>query len=249
VVLVAAALAASGCGTDDARRSGDRGELVVSAATSLKTAMTEYAGDLGLEVRLSFGGSDELAAQIRQGVRPDVFAAANATLPQQLFKEGLVEEPVAFAGNRLVIAVPADDCCSIHSIEDLGEPDVRVALGAPSVPVGGYARDALERAGPPVRDAVLANVRSEEPDVAGVIGKVSQGAVDAGLVYRTDVQAARGAVRGIELPDRLQPPVSYAAAVVKDAPNGDAARRFVAGLLDGAGEAALQRAGFTRPPQ
>ena len=43
------------------------------------------------------------------------------------------------------------------------------------------------------REAILANVRSNEPDVAGVVGKVAQGAVDAGFVYVTDVRARRAA--------------------------------------------------------
>ena len=54
-----------------------------------------------------FAGSDELAAQIRQGVKPDVYAAANTTLPDELHADGLVEKPVAFASNTLVLAVPA----------------------------------------------------------------------------------------------------------------------------------------------
>ena len=57
-------------------------------------------------MRLSFAGSDELAAQIRQGVKPDVYAAANTRLPDELYDEGLLGEPVEFATNELVLAVP-----------------------------------------------------------------------------------------------------------------------------------------------
>src|SRR5215212_3203937 len=88
---------------------GDRPPLVVSAASSLKTAFTGYGERLpGADARFSFAGSDELAAQIRQGVRPDVFASANTALPDELHADGLVESPVVFAANRLVLAVPAD---------------------------------------------------------------------------------------------------------------------------------------------
>ena len=68
----------------------------MSAAASLKNAFSQYKpGE-----RYSFAGSDELAAQIRAGARPDVYAAANTKLPEQLFASGLVEKPVLFAGGR-----------------------------------------------------------------------------------------------------------------------------------------------------
>jgi molybdate transport system substrate-binding protein len=246
-VLLAALLAVAGCGDDE--RSAAKPDVVVSAATSLKTAMTRYAEGFGAAtVRLSFGGSDELAAQIRQGVRPDVYAAANTSLPEQLHADGLVEQPVVFAGNRLVIAVPAD-AGRIASLDDLAADGVRIAVGAASVPVGKYTREVLDRAGAGTRDAILANVRSEEPDVGGVIGKLTQGAVDAGFVYRTDAHAAGGALKAIELPRSLQPHVAYAAAVVAGAREPALARRFVEGLLTGEGAAALQAAGFTGPPR
>src|SRR3712207_4552166 len=95
-VICLAALA--GCGGS----ASDKPELTVSAAASLKTAITSYAFGAAT-VRASFAGSDELAAQIRQGVRPDVFASANTKLPDELFEEGLVEKPVVFAANELVL--------------------------------------------------------------------------------------------------------------------------------------------------
>jgi molybdate transport system substrate-binding protein len=243
--LAAAALAGAaliaGCGG-----GSDEGTLTVSAAASLKAAFTEYgrAWDEG-EVRLSFAGSDELAAQIRQGIRPDVFAAANTKLPDALYEEGLVEKPVVFAGNRLVMAVPASS--DIESIEDLARDGRKLAAGSKSVPVGEYTRTVIGRLDPATRDAILANVRSEEPDVKGVVGKVSQGAVDAGFVYVTDVAAADGKLKAVELPASLQPSVAYGVAVVKGAGNPDAARRFVEGLVDGDGSRILREAGFERP--
>jgi molybdate transport system substrate-binding protein len=95
---------------------------------------------------------------------------------------------------------------------------------------------------------VLANVRSEEPDVKGIVGKLTQGAVEAGFVYVTDVTATGGKLRAIELPASLQPTVAYALVVVDDAEHAQAARRFVAGLLHGKGAAELRAAGFAPPP-
>ena len=97
IALTALVLAGCGSGGDD--------ELTLSAASSLKTAMTNYTFE-DATVRASFAGSDELAAQIRQGVKPDVYAAANMELPNELYEEGLLEEPLTFAFNQLVIAVP-----------------------------------------------------------------------------------------------------------------------------------------------
>ena len=100
--LCLAALA--GCGRRI--RARDTPDLTVSAAASLKTAITDYGRFDAATVRASFAGSDELAAQIRQGVQPDVFASANTKLPDELYTEGLVEKPVVFAANELVLAVP-----------------------------------------------------------------------------------------------------------------------------------------------
>jgi molybdate transport system substrate-binding protein len=249
--LAVGALLLAGCGDDeeDDDAQGSSGRLVVSAASSLKKAFTAYGDDFGdAGVRLSFAGSDELAAQIRQGVEPDVYAAANTTLPDQLYDEGLVEEPAVFAANRLVIAVPAGGA-RVRSIDDLAKPGVRLAVGAESVPVGSYTREVLSRLGEDTSEAILDNVRSNEPDVVGVAGKVSQSAVDAGFVYVTDVEASGGRLEAIDLPERLQPSVGYAAAVVKGARNREGAERFVDGLLSGAGERALRDAGFEPPPR
>ena len=91
-------------------------------------------------------------------------------------------------------------------------------------------------------------MRSLEPDVAGIVGKLTQGAVDAGFVYVTDVVATDGALEAIDLPAKLEPDVAYGAAVVEGAPNPDGAQAFIDGLLDGAGADALAEAGFGPPP-
>jgi molybdate transport system substrate-binding protein len=242
----ALALALGGCGDGSAGANGE--PLVVSAASSLQRAFTAYGARFdGGRVRFSFAGSDELAAQIRQGVEPDVFAAASTALPEALHREGLVERPVVFAGNRLVLAVPAGSP-TVRSLADLGRPGVTIAIGSASVPIGSYTRAVLDRLPARARDAILANVRSEEPDVKGIAGKLAQGAVDAGFLYATDVEAAGGALRAIALPDALEPQAAYGVAVVAGARHPAAARRFVDRLLHGDGARALRAAGFEPPP-
>jgi molybdate transport system substrate-binding protein len=245
--LAAVALLAAGCGGDN-DSSASRPELVVSAATSLKDAFTAYGRQFdAAETRFSFAGSDELAAQIRQGVKPDVFVSANTKLPDQLHANGLVEKPTVFAANRLVVAVPAGNT-KVRTLDDLAKPGVTIAVGSPSVPVGAYTRKVLAGLGAARSGAILGNVRSNEPDVGGVVGKVTQGAVDAGFVYITDARAAGDGVEAIELPGRLQPQVAYGVAIVKGAPHPKQARTFIDGLLRGAGRRALEQAGFEPPP-
>ena len=251
LAAVAAAAAMTACGSSGSATStsGGGGALVVSAASSLTGAFTQLGRtfDGGGAVRFSFAGSDQLAAQIRQGVKPDVFAAANTRLPDALHRAGLVGRPVVFAGNRLVLAVPAGST-KVRGVADLAKAGVTIAIGSASVPIGAYTRTVLARLGTARAHAVLANVRSEEPDVKGIVGKLAEGAIDAGFVYVTDVDATGGKLRAIELPAALQPSVAYGVAVVAGAPHSQAARRFVATLLHGAGAADLRAAGFEPPP-
>jgi molybdate transport system substrate-binding protein len=241
VALVLLGLAASGCGDDEAR------PLVVSAAASMTEALEACSADFAeADVRLSFAGSDELAAQIRQGVKPDVYAAANTRLPDELHSEGLLRTPVEFATNTLVLAVPEDS--EVDSIEDLTADSVTVAIGSESVPVGSYTRATLAKLPARQEAAILANVRSNEPDVKGIVGKLTQGAADAGFVYVTDVNATNGELKAVELPKALEPEVTYAAGVVEGAKRPAAARAYLDGLLEGGCADALSEAGFGGAP-
>ncbi len=125
---------------------------------------------------------------------------------------------------------------------------MKLAVGSKDVPIGAYTRTILDQLPPAQRKAILGNVRSEEPDVAGITGKLTQGAVDAGFLYASDVRATDDKLKAIELPDTLQPTVAYGVAVVKGAKQPQQARAFIAGLLDGAGADALADAGFLPPP-
>ena len=230
LVLLAGLTLLAGCGSDDASTSSStpsKPQLTVSAAASLKNAFTAYGEAFdAATVRSSFAGSDDLAAQIRQGVKPDVFASANSKLPDELYEAGLVEKPVVFAANQLVLAVPADS--SVQGLDDLTKTGTTIAMGSESVPVGAYTRKVLDGLPAAKKTAILANVRSNEPDVAGVVGKIAQGAVD--------------------LPADLKPQVAYGVAVVKGAKHPRQAKQFVDGLLSGAGREALDSAGFLPPP-
>jgi molybdate transport system substrate-binding protein len=248
VLVASLVLAVAGCGGDDESSGGGKPQLTVSAAASLKQAFTDYGKQFpDASSRFSFAGSDELAAQIERGVQPDVYAAANTKLPDDLYAKGLVEKPTIFAGNRLVLAVPADGA-KVGSLKDLEAKGLKLAIGAKDVPVGSYTRTVLDKLPPKESKAILANVRTEEPDVAGITGKLTQGAVDAGFLYASDVRATDDKLKAIQLPDELQPTVAYGAAVVKGAKHPEEAKAFIAGLVDGDGAQALEDAGFLPPP-
>lgn len=251
-VLAAALFSLTGCGSSGSSSStgasGDAPNLTVSAAASLQSAFTAYAQQFSqAHVRYSFAGSDMLAAQIEQGIEPDVFASANTKLPDMLYAKGLVSKPVTFAANKLVIAVPAGSN-KIESYRDLEKPGLTIAIGSSSVPIGSYTRQVLSKLGPTDSAKILANVRSEEPDVTGIVGKLTQGAVDAGFTYGTDVKATKGALRAIALPASVQPVVAYGVAIVKGDAHPAQAKAFISGLLSGAGKTDLAQAGFLPPP-
>jgi molybdate transport system substrate-binding protein len=237
----AIALALAGCGGADDPR------LVVSAASSMTEALNDCSrGFDGADVRLSFAGSDELAAQIRQGVKPDVFAAANTRLPDDLYSEGLLAKPVEFATNQLVIAVPRDS--DVRETADLRRQGMKLAIGSDSVPIGIYTREVLDRLPGGEGDLILDNVRSNEPDVKGIVGKLTQGAGDAGFVYVTDVNATGGDLKAIDLPEELEPQVTYGAGVPTEARESELGQEFLDGLTLGPCATALAEAGFGPSP-
>jgi len=233
----------AGCGS-----GSENGEptLTVFGASSLTEALTEYGKSFdGAEVRASFAGSDELAAQITQGAPADVFVSANTDYPAELHREGLTGKPVVFARNRLLIVASLGS--EVKSLADLAKPGTTIAIGDPSVPIGAYTREVLTRVPEGERKTILANVRSEEPEVSSVLAKVISGAVNAGFVYVTDAETVKGQVRAIAVPDGLQPEVAYAAVVINASGDQDLAERYLRGMLHGAGAEDLGRAGFLPP--
>ena len=242
-VVLAAGSVAFGCGGEN----GPPPDLDVAAATSLRGALSPYADAFGqARVRLQFAGSDAIEEGIRAGEHPDVFAAAEAEAPDQLFSEGLVEQPVLFAANELVLGVPRR-AMTITRISDLARPGVTLAVAGPRVSLGEYTDVILDRLNAGTRDAILAHVAERPPDAGAVVESVADGSVDAGFVYLSDVRASRGRLRAIALPAQLQPSVLYKAAVVRGTRHEAQARAFVDGLRGPAGRDALQHAGFRVP--
>lgn len=236
--LLAALLATLAAGTAGAATARSQAQITVLAAASL----TDVFPKIDSTPRYSFGGSDTLASQIRLGAPADVFAAANSTLPAQLYAQGLVEKPVVFTTNRLVLVTPRSNPARIRSVFDLRRPGIKLLVGTPTVPVGSYTRTILRNLA--ISTTVLANVVSQEIDVRSILSKVALGEADAGFVYATDAKTVSDQVRVLSLPAWAQPPVRYSMAVVKKTGKRPAAVAFIDKVLARGGQAALAAAGF-----
>jgi molybdate transport system substrate-binding protein len=238
----AAALVVVGAGLWLALRDGSDGSadrLRVLAAASL----TDVLPAIDPAPVYSFSGSNALAVQIESGAPADVFASADASIPARLHAEGLVELPVPFARNSLVVIVPRGNPADVRSVDDLARPGVTVVVAQEGVPVGGYTRSVLAKLG--LETQVLRNVVSRETDVRAVLSMVALGQADAGFVYATDARQAADRVRVVPIPEDAQPRAAYAVAVVSASPRRAQARAFVRALLDRSGRSTLARYGFT----
>lgn len=207
-------------------RADEAPRLHVFAASSLTEVLRRIDGGPAY----SFGGSNQLAFQIRRGAAADIFASASPRFTQALYRGGLVERPRALVTNRLVLIVPRGNPEHIRTVYDLRREGVKVVVGAPAVPVGAYTREVLRR----LRLlSVLDNVVSREPDVKGVVGKVALAQADAGFVYATDARSSASRLRSIALPARAQPAVRYEIAVVVQGSRKVAARAWVRRVTTG----------------
>lgn len=216
--------------------------LTVYAAASL----TDVFRSLDPGGRYSFGGSNMLEEQIRQGAPADLFASAAPANTQSLYRAGLVERPVTFTANRLALIVPRSNPAGIRSVYDLRRKPVKLVVAAPGVPVGAYTRAVLRRM---KLSSVLSKVVSQESDVKAVTGKVALGQADAGFVYVTDARPVGDRVSVVSIPAWAQPRVRYEIAVVSSSPRKAAARAWIRSLLGQRGQAALRKAGFLRLPK
>ena len=226
-------------------------EVTVSAAASLTNAFRDLSRRYeehapGSKVALNFGASGALLQQIAKGAPADVFASADQETMNMAEKQGLVKaaERRDFARNALVVVVPAGTATEPKRLEDLGRASVkRIAISTPaSVPVGRYARHALEaaRQWPLVEGKAIytQNVRQS-------LDYVARGEVEAGFVYATDAAIMKDKVK-IAFTVPLDIPISYPIAPVAASTNADEARRFVSFVLSPQGQAVLAKHGFSK---
>ena len=251
--LSAASLVLAGCSssdTDDATGGADgaiTGEITVFAAASLKATFTELGAQFeaahpGTTVTFTFAGSSDLVTQLTQGAPGDVFASADTANMTKAVDAGLIAgEPTNFATNTLTIVTPPDNPAGITSFADLATPGAKVVVCAPQVPCGS-ATATLESA-----TGVDITPVSEESAVTDVLGKVTAGEADAGLVYVTDASGAGEAVETVPFPESTQAVNTYPVAVLEESRNAAVARAFEELLTGPEGRAVLENAGFAAP--
>ena len=236
--------------TDDGGGPTDR--LIVFAAGSLRPAFDGWADVAGAAdawaggpVAFRYANARDLADAIEGGEPADVFASASPADPERLLHSGLLDLPVVFARNRVVIGVSRDSLGSIRSVFDLGRPGLRLAIEVAGVPLGEYTREAIRRLGrPDLAAAILANVVDQEIDVDSVVARVRDGSADAAFLYRTDVLASGDIMRAVELPLDAWVEATYVAGVIRNSERRERARSWLAWLVGPSGRRRLEAAGF-----
>lgn len=251
LILVSTFLAA--CGISNVGSASRT--LTVYAAASLTDAFNEIGKAFAVEhsgviVAFNFGGSQNLRTQIEQGANADVFASANTKEMDTLVTENFVAKGASkvFLTNQLVVILPKDNPAGITSLKDLSKPGLKLVLAAEDVPAGRYARQILENLnvqfGADYKDQVLANVASNEDNIRQAVTKVQLGEADASIVYVSDAVAVPE-LQKIEIPADVNVIAEYPIAPLVRSENSELANEFIAYVLSPAGQATLQKWGFT----
>jgi molybdate transport system substrate-binding protein len=237
--LLGLMLLLAACGSEGGDGSNGSRIVTVFAAASLTDAFEQIATEFdGVDVEFNFLASSDLATQIVEGARADVFASADETNLRKVTDEGLAEDPVVFAQNRLAIAVQEGNPQGISGLADLEDPGLVVALCNDECPAGRYALEIFDAA------RITVEPDSFEADVRGVLTRVGLGEADAGLVYVTDI-TADPAVEVVAIPDEDNVIATYPIVTLEGAPQE--ATEFVDLVLSDAGQEILGAYGFQLP--
>ncbi|MBM3473149.1 MAG: molybdate ABC transporter substrate-binding protein [Armatimonadetes bacterium] len=241
------------CGCPKPKERAPEPGVIVLAASSLTEAFTAFEPyaerQMGIDVKISFGGSQALRTSIEQGNAADVFASANMEHIEALQKANLLSDAFEFAHNKLALIVPKDNPAKIESLADLGSGKVRLVVAVEDCPAGKYTRKLLAACdkdpafGAGFSKRVLTNVASEDADVKQVLSKVTLGAANVAFVYDSDItKEVQGQVKQIPIPASVQQTVTYGVGIPATAKNPEGGRKFIELLLSEGGQAAIAEA-------
>jgi molybdate transport system substrate-binding protein len=208
-------------------------EIKVFAAASLTDALREmkpgFEAATGDTLLFNFAGSNVLALQIEEGAPADVFLSADEVQMDRLEKKKRLVPDTRHSvlSNLLVVVVPTDSQLPIASIKDLASSQVkRLVLADPGagVPAGVYAKAYLKRVH--LWGAVIDRV-IPAASVRAALAAVEYGAVDAGIVYKTDALISKKVRVAVEVPVSDGPKISYPFAAVSASADPKAAKSFL----------------------
>ncbi|MFI0409713.1 molybdate ABC transporter substrate-binding protein [Actinomadura sp. 3N508] len=238
------ALAVPGLGTGCGGSSGPA-TLTVLAASSL----TEVSDELGrayaqenpsVKLRFEYGAAPDMADRLSDHDPADVLLAADTVSINEV-KEQLAGPPRIVAQTSLTIAVGPGNPRRILRLSDLTRRGLRIVVGAGTVPVGRYTRQAFTKAGLTVRWS------SEEISARAVLDRVRSGEADAGIVYVTDLRSAGVAASSVPIPADANVTATFPAATVQDSDHKDAATAFISWLTTPPAQALFNKHGFATP--
>jgi len=249
--LVAIALCLTAMLATGPVRAASASSPLVFAAASLTDVLTDIAASYrtarGAEIRLSFGGSSQLARQIEAGAPAEAFFAADEAWMDYLAARGLVDAAsrIDLVGNRLVLIAPRDSRVAIALAPGVSLTaalgDGRLAIADPDgVPAGRYARAALSALG---GWQGVANHLARAENVRAALEFVARGEAPLGVVYATDARLEPRVRVVAVFPADSHPPIRYPFALVKGA--SATAVDFAAWLRGPSARTAFERAGFT----
>jgi molybdate transport system substrate-binding protein len=232
-------------------------ELTVFCGAGLTGAFNEigqlYENTSGLSVNFNFDGIPALRAQIEQGAYADVIVSANLKHMDSLMAEGYIDNDTVkiFAGNKVAIIVPNDNPANITDLTDLAKPGVKILMGTKDLPAGDYTLQVLDKLaadskyGPAYKEAVMANVVSEETTVNRIVSKVAMGEADAGFAFISDVSPQMvGKVTRIAVPDEYNAVGKFPLGMLKQSKHPKEAQSFIDLVMSEEGQAVLDKYGF-----
>jgi molybdate transport system substrate-binding protein len=247
-VLGASLLVGGGVASAAPDTSKPTGNIRVFAAASLTDVFTKLRTDFkaankGTNISLNFGSSGTLATQIQSGASADLFASADLTNMDKLVTARKVKvAPTTFALNEMQIVVKPGNPKGVRTLADLKDLKT-IALCGVTVPCGSYAAAVLSGAGVTIPERQI----TRGADVKATLAAVALGDADAGIVYVTDVLAAKPAVAGVVIPDDDNITAVYPIAPIAKSSNLKLAKAFIAYVMSPAGQKTLARYGFLAP--
>lgn len=243
-LVVGLCLTTSGCTSPAPTESPQ--PLRLYAAASLQQVATDlgarFERETGVRVLTTFGGSADLLTQLTNGAPGDVLVTADeATMQKAQAAKLVTAQPRVVATNTLVIAVPPGNPRHVAAYADLARPGTTLVRCAPQVPCGAAARQVERVAG------VTTHPVSEENSVSDVLGKVTSGQADAGLVYATDVTRSAGKAQAVSFPEAAGVVNRYPIAPLAASAQADRARQLADFVAGPEGRAVFAAAGFGAP--